>query len=161
MPDQEKQLGFAHYIEQWGMLFELLGATRMMGRILGWLLICDPPEQTAKEIADAIDVSIGSISTATKTLNQGAMIERIGLPGQRSVYFRIKPGMWTQLLKTRMGRLAAMRELADKGMDLLSPADDDAKLRLREIRDYCAFVEKEFPILLERWEEAWKKGQQS
>ena len=31
------------------------------GRILGWLLICHPPEQSAGEIADAIGIAEGTM----------------------------------------------------------------------------------------------------
>jgi len=42
------------FIEDMAYLWEKSGGQRMTGRILGWLLICDPPEQSAGEIAEAI-----------------------------------------------------------------------------------------------------------
>ena len=41
------------------------GLPRMTGRVLAWLLVCDPPEQTAAELAEALDASKGAISGAT------------------------------------------------------------------------------------------------
>ena len=145
------------YVEQWGMLFEVLGASRVMGKILGWLLICDPPEQTARQIADAVGMSIASISTATRSLTQASMIERVRVRGERSARFRIRPGMWAELLKRRMGYASSMGELAEKGQGFLDPKDKSTALRLREIQSYCRFIEREMPALLARWEEQWKK----
>ena len=145
------------YIEQWGELFEQLGATRIMGRILGWLLICNPPHQTGREFADAIGMSIASISTATRTLAQAAMIERIRIRGKRSTHFRIRPGMWTQLLKKRLAHTATMRELAQEGLTLLPSSGEESSLRLREIHSYCTFIERELSALVARWEEQWRK----
>jgi hypothetical protein len=159
MRNEESDPPVANYIEQWGMLFENLGATRVMGKILGWLLVCDPPHQTAAEIAEAIGASISSVSTATRALTQSAFVERVGIPGRRSAHFQIRPGMWSQLIRRRMGHLAAMRRLADEGMQLIPPGDDQSALRLREIRSYCDFIEKELPALLARWEEQWKEEQ--
>ena len=49
----------------------LLGMTPMAGRMRGWLLICDPPEQTAAELADALQASRGAISGAADPLERG------------------------------------------------------------------------------------------
>jgi DNA-binding transcriptional regulator GbsR (MarR family) len=147
-----------HYVEKWGMTFEHLGATRMAGKILGWLLISDPPHQTAKQISEAIGASLASVSTSSRALTQAALIERVGIPGERSAHFRVSPGMWARLMRYRLGRIAEMIELAEEGLSLL-PEDRDLTLRLRELVSYCGFVEREFPGLLARWEEEWRKEQ--
>jgi DNA-binding transcriptional regulator GbsR (MarR family) len=156
MADHEEHSELMQYVEQWGMLLEQLGATRMMGKVLGWLLVSDPPEQTAKEIADAVGASISSVSTVTRALTQSAFAERVGIPGERSAHFRVRPGMWSQLIRRRMGHLAAMRRLADEGMTLAPSKNWERTLRLREIRSYCDFIEKELPSLLARWEAKWE-----
>lgn len=145
------------YIERWGILFEFLGGTRMMGKILGWLLVCDPPEQSASDVAKAVGASAGTVSTTTRALLQAAMIERIGIPGKRSAYFRVRPGMWADLLKKRMEYGQTMAELAEQGLSLVSGPDDDATFRLREIGSYCRFIESQLPALLARWEKEWEK----
>jgi hypothetical protein len=144
------------YVEQWGMLFEALGATRMMGRVMGWLLVCEPPDQTARQIADAIGASISSVSTATRALARSAFIERVGVHGDRSVHFRVKPGMWTQLINARMQHFGMMCELAEEGLGLLPDSDTRNTARLREIESCCSFMERELPSLLARWEKEWK-----
>ncbi len=53
--------------------------TRMAGRMLGWLLICDPPHQSMNAIADVLQASKGSISTMTRLLIQLDLIERTGI----------------------------------------------------------------------------------
>ena len=42
--------------------------TPMAGRMWGWLLICEPPEQTAAEIAEALQASRGAISGTARIL---------------------------------------------------------------------------------------------
>lgn len=154
MAETNQDIG--QYLEEWGMLFENFGSTRMMGKTLGWLLICSPPHQTAKEIAHAIGGSISSVSTATRTLAQAGMIERIGLPGERSAHFRLRPGTWAQLLKIRLGRMIDMRTLVERGFNFTpSPSSSEAD-RLRELQSYLQFVERELAVLLQRWEDQWK-----
>jgi len=154
------------YLERWGMLFELLGATRMMGRILGWLLVSEPPEQSAGDIAQAVGASAGSVSTTTRGLTQAGMIERLGIPGERSAHFRVRSGVWGQLLRKRMSYIVSMRDLAEEGLGLSAVAgggdgeNDDSTLRLRELGSYCSFIERELPGFVARWEKDWEKERQ-
>jgi uncharacterized protein YdiU (UPF0061 family) len=161
MAREREHVDLRHYVEEWGMLFELLGANRMMGRILGWLLVCDPPEQTAKQVADGIEASISSVSTATRSLVQAGMIQRVGIPGERSAHYQVKTGMWADIYKRRMGYTNAMRKLAEAGYVFLPPGDKKSSLRLREIGSYCAFAEKEFLPLLDKWRQQWEKEMSS
>jgi hypothetical protein len=145
------------YLERWGMLFEALGGARMMGRVLGWLLVCDPPEQTAADIAAAVGASAGSISTTTRTLVQSGFIERIGIPGERSAYFRVRSGMWGQLLRRRMSYMISLGNLAEEGIPLAAGGGEEATLRLRELGSYCRFIERELPGFVARWEQEWEE----
>ena len=45
------------FIEEMGQFLGGYGMTPMAGRMWGWLLLCDPPEQTAAEIAEALQAS--------------------------------------------------------------------------------------------------------
>lgn len=47
----------SEFVERFGLMFERLGSNRTLGRVIGWLAICDPPEQTAAGIRDALQIS--------------------------------------------------------------------------------------------------------
>jgi len=143
------------------MVFEELGGTRMMGKILGWLIICEPPEQSAADITLAVNASAGTVSMTTRALVQAAMIEKIGLPGKRSAYYRVRPGMWASLMNARMARMHVLGQLADEGLETFPESDGGPNERLQEIGSYIRFIEREFPALLERWVEEWEKEKRS
>ncbi|ALJ20877.1 GbsR/MarR family transcriptional regulator [Microbacterium sp. No. 7] len=44
------------------------GVPLIPGRVIGWLLISDPPEQSAADLSRVLDVSRSSISSATRPL---------------------------------------------------------------------------------------------
>jgi DNA-binding transcriptional regulator GbsR (MarR family) len=152
---EQKRAQIQDYLERWGMVFEQLGGARMMGKVLAWLLICDPPEQTAREIADAVGASAGSVSTTTRGLVNAFMIERIGKPGHRSAYFRVRPGMWVALLKRRMAVGRVMGQLAAEGQHLVGAGQEP--LRLKEIESYCNYIESKLPAFIEKWEREWEE----
>lgn len=140
-------------------MFELVGFPRMSGRIFGWLLISDPPQQSTGELAAGLQASKGSISTMTRLLIQIGLIERVSLPGERRDYFQIKPHAWSQLTKQRIAQITSFRQLAEKGLSLLEGSPSPLQERLQEMRDIHAFWERELPLLDERWELEQQKRQ--
>ena len=144
------------YVEEFALIFEATGTPRIAGRILGWLMVCDPPEQSAADLAQALQASKASISTMTRVLTQGMLIERVPKRGSRTDYFRIRPGAWTELTAKRLMALSAYRVLAEKGLKLMETAPPQQKKRLEEMRDLFGFFEVELKGLLERLERSKK-----
>ena len=50
------------FVEDVAVFLESFGLLRMAGRILAWLLICEPPEQSAADLARVLQASKGAIS---------------------------------------------------------------------------------------------------
>lgn len=125
----------------------------MAGRIFGWLLMSDPPQQSTGELVEALQASKGSISTMTRLLIQLGFIERVSFPGNRRDYFCIKPGSWTQMSKSHLAHIAAFRHLAEKGLEVLGSSQPERRDRLEEMRDIHEFWERELPKLTQRWEQ--------
>lgn len=150
---QEQRVEYRHFIEEVGVLFELVGLPRMAGRIFGWLLISNPPHQSPGELARVLQASKGSISTMTRLLAQIGLLERMSLPGERRDYFRIKPNAWSELTKQRLAQITAFRQIAERGLTLLQADPPQLRQRLEEMRDMHAFYEQELPRMIERWEQ--------
>jgi len=142
-----------HFVEECGLMFELMGLPRMAGRIFGWLLICNPPHQSTGDLAEVLQASKGSISTITRMLIQTGLIERVALPSQRRDYFRIRLNAWPQMTKQHLMQVTAFRQLAEKGLMLLEGENPQLLQRLEEMRDMHAFMEQELPLMIDRWEQ--------
>lgn len=146
-----------NFVEEVGIVFEQTGLPRMAGRILGWLLISDPPHQSTVELTEALMASKGSISTMTRHLINLGLIERISLPGVRHDYFRIRPDAWQHMIRRGLeDEISMVRQLAERGLELLAQKTPLTRKWLEEMRDVYAFLEREFPPLLVRWEEEHK-----
>lgn len=141
------------YIEKVGLSFEQLTLPRMAGRIFGWLLISEQPLVTMGELVDVLQASKSSISSMTRLLIQADLIELVSLPGERRDYYRIHPEVWTNSLKDRVNQAHAFRQLAEQGLALLSDTDPDRRDRLEEMRSMYAFLERELPLLMQRWKD--------
>lgn len=145
------------YVEEFGMAFEQHRLPRMVGRVLGTLMVSDLPERSAEELAEELRASPGSISSATRTLVQMGLVQRFSRPGERRAYFRVRPGAWRELMRRERASLRDFRELAERGLELMDSAGPEAKQSLEEMRDLYAFWERELPSLLERYEEETKE----
>lgn len=146
-----------HFVEEVGLMFELMGMPRMSGRIFGWLLISDPAQQSNNALAEVLQASKGSISTMTRFLIQLGLIERVSIPGDRRDYFQIKDHAWSQMTKQRMAQIGAFRQLAERGLNLLGNSPAQHKRRLQEMHDIHLFWEREIPRLDERWDQEQEK----
>ena len=146
-----------NFVEEVGIAFEQTGLPRMAGRVFGWLLISDPPHQSTGQLVEALMASKGSISSMTRLLIQIGLIERTSLPGVRHDYFRIKPGASHQLLKNSLDQTTAFRQLLERGLELLEGKAHTNRQSLGEMHDLYAFLEQEFPALLEHWEQKHHK----
>ncbi|MGB3682475.1 MAG: MarR family transcriptional regulator [Rubrobacteraceae bacterium] len=147
----------ANYAEDFGLMFEGFGLPRMVGRVLGVLLISDPPELSAEELAEALQASRGSISSSTRTLIQMGLVQRRTRPGERKDYFRMKPGAWDELMRRELETLSRFRQMAERGLDIANSDSPEAQRNLEEMREFYAYWERELPAVLERWEEDKKK----
>jgi DNA-binding transcriptional regulator GbsR (MarR family) len=148
------------FIEDMGIHFEEMGLPRMAGRIFGCLLVCEPQHQSSEQLANIVAASKGSISTMTRLLIQSGVVERMGLPGKRDTYYRIKPGSWSELMRARISHVTRLRELADRGLTLLADRDPKLRQRLQELRDFYAFLEQEMPALLDCYDRGRKGNTQ-
>lgn len=141
------------FVEDSGLFFEKIGLTRMAGRIIGWLLVSDPPHQTMGDLVDSLQASKSSISTSVRQLEQFALIQRFTRPGERRDYYRLAPDIWVWSFKARMHLIAEMRELAEHGLTLLDGEAPEHRRRLELMRDVHGYLEREFPKLLDGWEQ--------
>lgn len=149
----EAQSALHDYADEIGVFFEDNGLPRMSGRVLGWLLVCDPPHQSAEEIAAALQASRSSISMAMQLLQRNGAVERYAMPGSRRTYYRLTPGFWLREAEEKAAIAAKWRKLADRGLSILADRSDEGRQRLQEMHDMYAFLEEEYMRLRDTWYE--------
>src|ERR1700728_3883080 len=59
------------------------GFAPMVGRLLGYLSVCDPPDQSIGELADALLASRSAIAGAVKVLEASQAVRRSRTAGDR------------------------------------------------------------------------------
>jgi DNA-binding transcriptional regulator GbsR (MarR family) len=139
-----------HFIEDIGLYFERLGLPRMAGRILGVLLISDPPAQSITEIVEKLNASKSSISIMARLLVEAGLIEKVPSPMPRRDYFKFKTGGWILYMQQWFELMSGLHKITERGIALLNDKPADLKNRLMEAHDLFSYLEEHFPTLLEK-----------
>ena len=139
------------FVEEMGQALAAYGMTPMSGRMWGWLMICDPPEQTAADLAEALHASRGSISGTARLLASAGMIRRTTKRGDRREYFSVAPETFEQFLADAGRIYRHFRLIAERGLVAMGGRPAADKARLQEFHDLFVFVETEVPTLVERY----------
>jgi MarR family len=127
------------------------GMPQMTGRVLGFLLVCDPPETTAAQIGEALGASKGSISAATTTLTRLKLVDRLRVRGERADRFRIRPDAWDE--QVRDSGISEARALLARGRAALAGEPPARLARLDELDAFYAWWEERMPQLVDEWQE--------
>jgi DNA-binding MarR family transcriptional regulator len=144
----EAELDFA---DQFGRFFaRQYGMPPATGRVAGWLLICDPPSQTAAEIADALQMSRSAVGSAAGLLEQWGMVRRTRVAGERADRMRVHPSYGLQALESP-GEYEALAALTRHGLQAIADAPLERRARLVEMTALSEFLIERMPALAAEW----------
>jgi hypothetical protein len=146
MTSQQREL-----IEEFGLLHEQMGGTRMTGRVSAWLLLCDPPIQSLTEIAEGLGVSKAAASSAARLLLQSRIVERVGEPGQRGDFYRAVPADPDGIVP--LDHVRRLHTLLGRALQTVTGRDQTQTnyALMHELLDFTAFMEAELPALFDLW----------
>jgi DNA-binding transcriptional regulator GbsR (MarR family) len=138
------------FVEAMGHYMGGYGMTPMAGRLWAWLLLCDPPAQTASDLAVALKASRGAISGAAASLASAGMIRRVRRRGDRREYFSAPPGTFDALLRSAGTAYGQLLGITSEGLAAVD-GRPGGRERLQEVHDAVAFVARELPALIDRY----------
>ena len=110
-------------------------------------MVCEPRYQSAEQLRTVLQLSSGSVSTATAMLVRFGVVARVSFPGQRRMFYELRPDGWQRLMRIRLQELAGVRHVADEAMKAARGHDDE---RLRGMRDFYADCETQLAKLMGR-----------
>jgi DNA-binding transcriptional regulator GbsR (MarR family) len=148
------------FVEEVARYFEDAGLPRIAGRLIGALMVAEPREQSAADLAHRLHASRASISTMGRLLIAAGIVERWTVPGHRREYLRFRDDAWPTVMMEKTRWISELRRLGERGLQLYAGTDGPARESLSELVDLMEFFEREWPPLMERWvaERAAEKG---
>jgi DNA-binding transcriptional regulator GbsR (MarR family) len=138
-----------NFIERISLSFEHMGMPRLAGKILGLLLISDPPAQSLVEISGKLKASKSAVSVTMRYLMGLELVEKSPSPLPRQDYYRFKPGGWITYLQNWLELMKGLHRTAEEGLELMSAQSPELKARLVEAHDLFSMLEHELPALVD------------
>lgn len=124
----------------------------MAGRLLGYLAVCDPPEQTIAELADALLASRSAIAGAINSLEVTHVVRRSRAAGERM------DRVWIDMSAPESrgmdtSEYEELREMAREGLEVVRDAPIERQAILLEMEAFADFLVERMPILQREWEQ--------
>ncbi|MEV5743866.1 transcriptional regulator [Microbispora rosea] len=140
MAEQDQLLEWA---ERVAMYLARDGVPPIAGRVLGWLMICNPREQSAGQISEAIGASRASLTSNLRLLTGMGFLTWRTRPGERTVYYRMADEAWAVVVRRQIAGIAAFLDITSQGLDLVG-ADTDQAARIRQAHAAFEWMAKVF-----------------
>jgi len=126
------------------------GMAPMVGRLLGYLAICDPREQSIAELAEALLASRSAIANAVSTLDTLGLIRRSRAAGERM------DRIWIDMSSARstgfdVTEYQEQADLAREGLALLADEPPERRAVLLEWAAFADFLVARLPELEKDW----------
>jgi hypothetical protein len=123
----------------------------MVGRLLGYLAVCDPPDPTIGELAEALLASRSAIAGAVKSLETLHLVRRSRVAGERMD--RVSIDMSTpQSMGMDVSEYEELLELTREGLDVLRDAPTERRAVLLETSAFAKFLLEQIPRFQQEWE---------
>jgi MarR family len=126
------------------------GMAPMVGRLLGYLAICDPREQSIGELAEALLASRSAIAGAVTALDTLGMIRRTRSAGERMDRVRIDL-TGPRSMGFDVTEYREQAELAREGLALVADEPIERRAVLLEWVAFADFLVARLPELEQDW----------
>jgi DNA-binding MarR family transcriptional regulator len=123
----------------------------MVGRLLGYLAVCDPPEQSIAELAEALLASRSAIANAVKVLETSHAVRRSRRAGDRMDRVRINVTS-PEALGIDISEYEELGDLVCEGLEVLADAPPERRAVLLEVSAFAEFLQEQVPRLRQEWQ---------
>jgi predicted transcriptional regulator len=126
------------------------GLPPMTGRVCGWLLICDPPEQSIAELTEALHASRTAVGDALSQLERFGYVRRTRRAGERADRVSIHPDVFVHSM-VDTEEYSSQAAIARRGLAILRDAPPERRGRLAEYAAFADFLVERLPALGAEW----------
>lgn len=146
--DRDKVLIYADHLARF--YAEKYGFAPATGRLIGYLSVCQPMEQSINDIAEILLTSRSAINGAIKTLETMGLIRRTRPAGTRADLISLNPLDWKNT-GFEPGEYTQMAALGREGLELLKDASSERRQPLEMMVSMNEFLADRIPKLYDEW----------
>jgi DNA-binding MarR family transcriptional regulator len=126
------------------------GMAPMVGRLIGYLMVSGPREQSISELAEALLASRSAIAGAVSTLESLGLVRRSRAAGERMDRVSIDRTS-RRAWGFDISEYREQGELAREGLEVLADAPPERRALLLEYAAFADFLVERLPVLEQEW----------
>jgi len=149
-------------VEDFGKAYRNWGLSKLKGQIVGLLLLHHEP-LSLDDIAAALHVTKGSVSTIARQLGESGLIRKVWLKGDRKDYYQIVPDVFNTTSGYNLKLLRDNQLIAQKYTSILAGLLDSAPIdkkeelhiylaRMTEMNEFYTMMVEMFIRFVAEWE---------
>lgn len=146
--DRDKILIYADHLARF--YAEKYGFAPVTGRVIGYLSVCQPIEQSINDIAEALLSSRSAVNGAIQTLENMKLIQRSRPAGTRADLIALNPLDWKSA-GFDPSEYAQTAALAREGLELLKNTTPERREPLEKMATLGDFLAERLPQLYDEW----------
>jgi DNA-binding transcriptional regulator GbsR (MarR family) len=139
------------FVERMGSALTQAGMPRVPSLVFAALLVDEDGRMTAAELAEALQLSAGSISSAVRYLENLGTARRERERGSRRDVYVVEDDAWHGALMRSNQVYAPIIAALNRGLTTLGTDSPEGR-RLLLSREFLIFVDEEMMAIAQRWE---------
>ena len=133
--DKAAERARTEFIEKIGVIAQSEGLPRIAGRVLAMLLY-DGERVSFGDLAEALQVSRGSVSSSVRILESQQLIKRVSKPGDRQDYFQVLENAFANMVEAAAMRVRRAAVDIEDSLKAIPLSQEGPRAR---VADYAAF----------------------
>ncbi|WP_309059775.1 hypothetical protein [Streptomyces sp.] len=121
------------------------------GFLIGWLMICDPVEQSAGELCKALGVRRESVDHIDALLVPPGVLTRKELPGGEYA-LAMSLDVWPKTVQHSMLAVPSFHSVMEHGLQVLEGEPEERRRRLLNMERFFRYLGEELPAVFDRYE---------
>jgi hypothetical protein len=122
------------------------------GRVLGWMIIADAPEQSATDIGERLRVSRSTVDAVAEQLVPATLFSR--REGEDGEYFlSLRDDAWPRVVSHTFAGWTSLHKILQDGVAALEGEPPERSARVASMESLFAYLVTELPDMMRRWQE--------
>lgn len=139
-------------IEKFGIYFDEIGLNKTYGRMFGLFMTIKEPISMGKLVTE-LQISKSTASVEIRRLLLMGYIEKVLIPDQRADFYQLKKDVWVTHFLQKLQMIKRLQSIVEG----VSAADLEVFKNLKEMGNYCDFMEIELKSLADKYVRNIKK----
>ena len=151
-----KEIKIRECIEKFGVYYKKTGHQPMVGRLMAYLMLAEPPQKTFEEIVEFLVSSKSAVSNTLNMLMYMGIVDYVKITGDRKRYFRLNQNAWNTMFEAQIQELSNLRGLVQEILNLRSDQYPELNQEISDFNSLLQLYEMEFPDILNQWKQKIK-----